>query len=314
MKAFLSSAWYNFQSIPYLAFAIIFICAILFVYIAPKFIAQIKWLHNIWIAIPVVFILSIGFSSNLIKFIDYTRKAGISSEAERKELKTMLNLTNTDNKILRIEIENLRHAALNVQTLSNIKEVNLLETDMTSTIAHTENFDDEPNKLNTGSHGKQFWLVSQYNLKGIKYGIDLEKIKVALENDKIVIYGIEPKYNGIEHKDEPINVLCEVRRYDSENGILKNEKVLYDAVSLAKRDELVQKYHEIDMERIEKTTDQFEWINSLVEKYAHEFIESFLYPLGKEIVYIKTTEDEIIPETALSLESFYNQNFSKVVK
>ena len=99
-----------------------------------------------------------------------------------------------------------------------------------------------------------------------------------------------------------------------ENGILKNEKVLYDAVSLAKRDELVQKYHEIDMKRIEKTSDQFEWINTLVEKYAHEFIESFLYPIGKEIVYIKTTEDVIIPETALSLESFYNQNFRKVVK
>ena len=317
MKELLTESWYNVQSIPYLIVALIFFAVILFVYIAPKFIKQISFLKNTWIAIPVVCILSVIFSYNLFNFMKYQNKADGVGELEKKELQSMVNLLETENEIQRTEIENLRHAALNVQQLLEIEEINLIETDMTTTIAHTEPFDNESNFWGSGSHGKQFWIVSQYNLKGIKYGVDLTKIQVLSAGNEIHVYGIQPKLTGAPLDEKPKDVLCEIRSYDSENGILKNEKVLYDAASQKKKEELRDKYHSIDMERIEKTTDEFEWINTTVEKSAQNYLETFLLPVGKKIVFekldINENGDIIYPADAVPLKEWYQNIFGEIV-
>lgn len=316
MREHLSSFWYHVQSLPYIFWALIIFCAAVFVFLGPYFLLKAHKQEKIaeicqkWIVAPVIFILAIGFSSMLFKFIDYQNKAGVANAADKKELQKLLNLANTENTSLRTEIENLRHASLNVQNFSKITKLSLIETDMVSTIYHTEIFDDEPNVIGKGSHGKQFCLVSHYNIKGLNYGIDLDKIYVSLIDNKLYIFGLQPQYIGPEVKTYASNdVLCEIRKYTSENGQIKIDKVLYDPESILKMEELSKKYHIDDTERINNTTEEFEWINDLVEKEAKDFISTYFKPLEKEIIFEDTVES---PDNSIPLKLFYQNTFENV--
>ncbi len=316
MREHLSSFWYHIQSIPYIFWALIIFCLIVAVFLVPYFVLKAKGHERIaeiiqkWLVAPLVFILAIGFSSNLFKFIDYQNKAGVANEADKKELQKLLNLANTENTSLRTEIENLRHASLNVQNFSKITKLSLIETDMVSTIYHTEIFDDEPNVIGKGSHGKQFCLVSHYNIKGLNYGIDLDKINVSIIDDKLHIYGLQPQYIGPEVKTYASNdVLCEIRKYTSENGQMKIDKVLYDPESILKMEELSKKYHIDDTARINNTTEEFEWINNLVENEAKDFISTYFKPLEKEIIFEDAIES---PGNSIPLKLFYQNTFENV--
>jgi len=293
---FLSKSWYVINSIPYVVFSILFFAIVVFIFVSP-FIPKVKiFLKKHWITVPLTFVFTILFSFNFFKFVNYIQKSGVSSEAERRELKAQLQIEQAENSTLKDEIENLKHAALNIQNFMDICELNLLETDMKSTIAHTKNIDDiTVNASGTKSHGKQFWMVTNYNFEGVKYGIDLKNVKIYENDNTLHVSGIKAKYNGTKDIKEPNDVLLEIRSYDAKDGFQYNEKVLYDKYSKVKLDELAKAYHKLDRDRFQNTTDEFDWVNKIVEKSAQSFFRTYLNSVNKNIVFDENESENSVP-------------------
>lgn len=299
------SNWlYAFKSLPYAIMGIIFLISVLIVIFGqfvPKVNGFTEKVFGRLIVSSLVFVLTIFMTINLSKFSTFMKKINTKEELNRKELDLLLKEEKLKNEQLKIEVENLKHAALNVQSFKDISELSLVRTDMKSTIAHHDTIK-SPEKTLTKMIGEEFWLVTHYEYEGVKFGVDLEKIRVLEDGNSLYIYGLEGKYIGTETSKSPNNVLCEIRSYESKDDKKINIKVLQDKESEANR--LAKKYNDEDGDRIKKGVDNYEFIMNMCYESGKAFIQTFLKPLNMNLEFMKPEDNN---ENAIPLQEYINQ-------
>ncbi len=309
----ISNAWYIFKSLPYAIVGfILLIIIVLGLIICQFFIPRYKDFAATKFGRVVistsVFILTIFMTNNLNKFYSFMKKINEKGEITAKELDILLKEEKIKNEQLRTEIENLKHTSLNVQSFESLKEVALLGTNMKSTISHSKTLKD-PGKGISKIKGEDFWLISLYDFEGIKYGVDLTKLKAYQDGNDLYIYGITPEYIGIENPKFPKDTLCEIRSYELNGEEKVNIKVLDERKMEAKK--LADKYHEEDIERIKKAIDDYEWIKESCWEIGTVFVQDYLKLLNKNIKCMKPDEDN---EDAIPLQEYLNLQIEKALE
>ncbi|MBR5033231.1 MAG: hypothetical protein IKX70_06150 [Treponema sp.] len=297
----MSNIWYIFRSLPYAIVGIILLVLVLIVMFgqfAPKVNHIAETIIGRILISVLIFILTIVMTINLNKLSVFVSKINTKNELDRKELDILLKEEKLKNEQLKTEVENLKHTALNVQSFKDISELCLVETDMKSTIAHTKSVKD-PEKGLVKMTGEEFWLVSQYDFEGIKFGVDLNNIKVLENGNNLYIYGLKGKYIATETSNIPNDVLCEIRSYELKDGKKINIKVLDDKFQDAKK--LAETYHKEDTERITKAVDNYEWIMNSCYKMGQVFVENYLRALNKTLIFASPDEEN---SKAISLQEY----------
>jgi len=304
----MSNLVYVFKSLPYGIFALVFLAGILLVLFGcyiPKLNVILAFLKNRIATGVCVFILSIFFTLNISKLTGFMSKIAAKNELTRKELDIMLKEEKVKNEALKTEVENLKHAAMNVQSFSEISELNLVKTDIKTTTTHYESLE-SPNPR-TGKAGKEYWLVTNYDFQGVKYGIDINAVSIAVVDNELHVYGLDAKYTGTEYKSNPKDVLSEIRSYTrKESGVHINTKVIDNQE--AEKDRLEDKYHADDEDRIINSIDQFEWIRNNCVNMGQVIIKNYLSPLHMNIVFEEP--DKTNPQ-AEKIQDFLNHELEK---
>lgn len=304
----MTNGWYIFKSLPYAIVGVVFFVLVIVVMVG-QFFPKVNGFAETYFGRIIVSILVCGLTVvmtlNLSKFSAFMKKVNAKEELTKKELDTMLKAERIKNEQLKTEVENLKHTALNVQSFKDISELCLVETDMKSTIAHTKSVKD-PEQGILKMTGEEYWLVSQYDFEGIKFGVDLNQIKVLPEGNDLYVYGLKGKYIGVENQQEPNDVLCEIRSYELKDGKKINIKVLDEKYQTAK--EIAGQYHKEDKERITKAVDNYEWIMNSCYKMGQVFVNNSLKLLNKNIIY-KAPEEE--NENAIPLQEYIDLQIQK---
>lgn len=299
----ISNAWYIFKSLPYaivgvVLLLIVVIGLIICQFFVPKYKDFAKTIIGRIIVSSSIFILTIFMTINLSKFYSFMRRIEANGELTAKERDILLKEEKLKNEQLKTEIENLKHTSLNVQSFENLSELCLLGTNMKSTIAHTKTVKD-PEQGITKIKGEEFWVVSLYDFEGIKYGVDLTELKILQDGNDLYVYGIKPKYIGIENPKLPNDVLCEIRSYELKDGEKVNVKVLNERNAEANK--LADKYHTEDTERIKKAIDDYEWIRESCWEIGKVFVEDYLKLLNKNIKCMRPEDEN---ESAIPLQDY----------
>ena len=299
----MSNAWYIFKSLPYAivgGILLVLALVVMFGQFEPHVNKFAKTGFGRIIVSLLVFGLTIIMTNNLSRFGSFMKKINYKNEYDKKELDALLKEEKIKNEQLKTEIENLKHTSLNVQSFENLSELCLLGTNMKSTIAHTKTVKD-PEQGITKIKGEEFWVVSLYDFEGIKYGVDLTELKIVQDGNDLYVYGIKPKYIGIENPKLPNDVLCEIRSYELKDGEKVNVKVLNDKNIEANK--LADKYHTEDTERIKKAIDDYEWIRESCWEIGKVFVEDYLKLLNKNIKCMRPEEEN---ESAIPLQDYLN--------
>ncbi len=300
----MSNVWYIFKSLPYAVtggvLLVLAIC-VMFGQFAPKVNEFAKTIIGRIIVSMLLFILTIFMTNNLSKFSAFKKKIIAKGELSQKELEILVKEEKLKNEQLKTEIENLKHTALNVQSFNDIKELCLVETDMKTTIAHTEPVKDVEQGFRKMS-GEEFWVVTHYDFQGIKFGVDLNNINVLEEGNNLYIYGIKGQYIGAENEVPPNDVLCEIRSYDLKDGNKINQKILDDKKEAART--LATKYHEADRERIKLGVDNYDWIMDTCYQSGKVFVENYLRLLNKNLIFKAPDEEN---DKAIPIMDYINQ-------
>ncbi len=304
----MNNFFYIVRSLPYAIMGIVLLLLTLFVMFGqfiPKVDVFAKTILGRIVVALLVFILTICMTICLSKLSTFMKKVNGNNELDRKELDILLKEEKIKNEQLKAEVENLKHAALNVQSFKEISELNLVKTDMESTIVHTKSVKD-PEKGAFKMTGEEYWLVSLYDYKGIKFGVDLNNISVLPEGNDLRIFGLKGKYMGVEDFNEPNDVLCEIRSYEFKDGEKINIKVLTDKKTLA--DEMAKEYHKEDTERFKKAVDNYDWIMDSCFETGKAFIETFLKPLNKNLKFENPDETN---EKAIPLQDYLSHQIEE---
>ena len=206
-------------------------------------------------------------------------------------------------------IDSYKHAQFSLQSFNEILEVGLLKTEMSMT---KYDFYDINEKYQNKK--KIFILTDENNLRGkkylgvythdltVKHGIDLNKITVKEDKDKIIVGMIKPKYIGTE-KDINNIVFNEIMIHDIEKYSLGTKQGEIDTYIIQNDEkhklmsDQLAKEHENEFKNNLKAGVETKFLNESIIKLGQKFIQLALSPLFNEekIVFEKFELDDGIP-------------------
>lgn len=241
-----------------------------------------------------VFIAGIGTFSGTLIFMKgiYGYKNIELEEKIEKDIVQKEKLKNYDSLqeelfFVKKEKERLENMKIQAEELTAILKLSLLEFNLNVYDYKDELIEKRPNKIplienlqekETGFH--YIGLLYQ-NLK-VRFGIDLQNVRVCEMHDTIVVSGIEPEYQGMfEHKNEwKIN---EIRR-----RVMKNGKK-YSDIYIPNDERLIEQMLKQEEELNRRISRGFDIHanEKMLITLGQEFIKLILKPLNKKIDFSK---------------------------
>ena len=184
-------------------------------------------------------------------------------------------------------ISHIENASFNLQQFERIQELGLVKTKLQMI---------DLNKIKIGDthigklpipntkYEEEYLGVITYNLTA-KFGVDLKKIRFCNSSDgknDILVFGIEPEYQGTMDRNSSIDVSEVRRRYlDGKGNLIKTE---IDNSSVGRNTaEKQSKNMNRTFENKLKQGLKMDFMNEAVVKFAQDFIIMILAPLGRGI-------------------------------
>lgn len=241
-------------------------------------------------------------------------------ELENVKLNQSLEIENLNN-----EIELLKSAQFSMNSLSNICEVALIETELKKTDVNKEKLNSVEGKGIIADKIETEVLVITTHDINAKYGVDLNKVQIFEDNAGVLhVSGIETKYIG-SNKNISKPMLGEVREIEykrSNNGEYYPNKttVLYDKQSMQSVQKYTYKYETNFQERLSKGLENAN-MDDVVCKLAQNFIMLTLAPLNKEIIFDSEDSEGIsildylnekIKNKELEIEKLQNNELNRI--
>ena len=204
---------------------------------------------------------------------------------------------------LQKEVNRLQNMTLDVNSIERVLSVSLLEME-----THLRDFKkgEIANTLNESIFGNKR-TISEYlgyidEKIRVRYGIDLNKIRIREEGSTIVVSGVKSEYQGVLKRDT-VDKHYEVR----EKKISVDGKDTIHSYTIPQGDKdglLIEAYEEHRATLNEKLNSGIDLTglggaNTFVEKIGQEFVKNFLLPIGKQVEFVDESEDR-----GYSLEEF----------
>ena len=198
-------------------------------------------------------------------------------------------------KNLKSQLERVNSIGLKIANITDIQEVGLKKITLNITdykeveISKRDLSIDIPllGKFNNKHHVTEFKGVLS-KLISVKYGLDLSKIKICLNNGVIYISNTQPKYIGYE-TNENIWKLRELRSKLEKGNEYKNYEIITDSNRLIEESELQEK--EL-MNRISNNLELGEF-TSVIEDANKNYIRETLFHLKMEIKFVNSLDSYV---------------------
>ena len=219
--------------------------------------------------------------------------------------------TNQDDKVRQLEkeINRLQNMTLNVSSIQNVLSVSLLEIETNFRDFKKEEIQDTPGGWFTNRIIHEYLGYINEKIR-VRYGIDLKKIRIRDEGQKIVVSGIKCEYQGVRESDT-VDEHYEIREKKvSENG---DETWGYCIVQ-GEKDSLLLKSHKDHISELKKKLNSgidligLEGASTFVENLGKEFVKNFFFPTGRKVEFVDESTD-----SGHSLEEFV-QNHNLMVE
>ena len=183
------------------------------------------------------------------------------------------------------EISQLMQTRVNVNSFKPIMKLGVLETDSVIRDFRREKLHEEtPGRLQRGEL-HEFVGVLTVEFKA-RFGVDLEKLLFWDAGDNtLMVSGMKSEFQGFMNQKKEWN-LAEVRIHKYGGTLPEDNQIAKgDSRLIQHRDQ-----QERDLEQRINNGMQFQSLDSLIQRWAAEWIRVLLAPLGKEIVFLDETK------------------------
>jgi len=225
-------------------------------------------------------------------------------ESESLENQNTIERQTIEVQRLNESIKQLESTQLSMQSFQRILELALLETNLKQTMVRKDRIGDVRGLGLLGYNWDEVLVIINHDITA-KFGIDLNEVRVArLNENTVVVSGIRSKYIGTS-RYMPETILSEMRRVDSQGGILRGGSIDGGAINS------VRVYDDRDnIRRAAQLTDEFRtgfqrrlsdglelgFMDDAVTQLAQNFMRVMLAPLyGNNIRFDNAQRPDALP-------------------
>ena len=181
----------------------------------------------------------------------------------------------------------LEHAQLSVQSFQKILELALLETNLKQTMVRKERIGGVDERYD------EVLVIIIHDIT-VKYGIDLNDVRVAKLNETtVVVSGIRPIFIATPKNIPDDNRLSEIRRVEKINGV-DTARVQKDSANMIRANKYADTFEAEFQERLRSGTE-LGFMNDAVIQLAQNFIKVMLAPLYRNIMFDNTNRADALP-------------------
>jgi len=217
-----------------------------------------------------------------------------------------------DNQELKKEVKRLQSMQLNVTDIQSMLAVSLLEINTRYQDFKQSVVSDTLNESIFGDSRTITEYLGYFNENiKVRYGIDLNKIRIREEGAKIVVSGIKCEFQGIREQDT-VDEHYEIRekKVSLDGNTTHSHKVVQ-----GDRDCLLLKAHKAHISELRDKLNtgvdltDLEGASTFVERLGEEFVKNFFFPTGKQIEFAEDGEN-----AGYSLEQFVTRHNLQIEK
>lgn len=217
-------------------------------------------------------------------------------EKENLEKQNKIIVQELEMNSLNKQLNLLKASQVSAMQFKSIAEIALIKTN----IQQTKVWHEPVSEVTTGwglmadYYRDNILVVNTYDIDA-KFGIDFNKIKIKkINNDKILVTGIEPTYIGASKniKDAQIK---EIRRYDyNKDRILKRVSIKDDNASVNLADQLA---NELDKEYQNslKNMENWSYLTDAIVSLGQNFVKMIFGAVYSEIEFSDNLDDDFLP-------------------
>lgn len=215
-------------------------------------------------------------------------------ELENKDLSQSNKIANLQN-----ELDLLKSAQLNMDSLNKICQLALLETQLKQNDVRLEEIDSSEDNGLFGADKvvSEILVITTHDINA-KHGVDLKDVMIKEDNQGILhVCGIKPKYIGSD-KNISETKLCEIRKVEYKKSKDKKEFIPSKVLVLSDNENVnraTNKARTFETEFQNRLSQGLEsnFLDDAVVKLAQNFIKLTLAPLSREIVFDDNLNDGV---------------------
>ncbi|MCH5291848.1 MAG: hypothetical protein J1D88_08875 [Treponema sp.] len=208
----------------------------------------------------------------------------INLEQENERLNQSVTIANLAN-----EIDLLKNAQLSMNTLNEICELALIETELKQTDVRKELLGTQEGMgLLADRIDSEILVITTHDINA-KYGVDLKTVTIREDSDGVLhISGVRPKYIGSSKNifDPKLSEIRKVEYNKSKNNELTQSKVtvMNDRQSIQLANEKANEFEKEFQNRL-SLGQETAFLDDAVVKLAQNFIKVTLAPLNQKIAF-----------------------------